>query len=281
MHSRQIRSALAAALVLLVLCFPPVALAQDEGPEEAPALSPYWEPDVQRWAHIITHYAQRRRLDPDLIAAVIWKESLGHPKAHSPAGAVGLMMLMPFPWRPSVRELENPWINIAWGTRTLAQVIRDGKGDLYYALAAYNGSWEKVGQTNTRRYAAEVLGLYARAIAVRYGLPAEGDWTAIFATEGTSGTSTVTVLGPQRPCARYTARPLPADIPSIPEGMPPTSIVAIFRDEYEVEHRVKMWLVLADRTFIIPSTEEGHFAMLIEPNLPEAFERLRTNRSIH
>ncbi len=238
--------ATAAMLVVMALFWPWCTLAQARGPDADAALSPYWQPDVVRWEQIIVRYAAQRGLDPDLVAAVIWKESLGRPTAHSPAGAVGLMMLMPFAWRPEAAELENPWTNVAWGTRTLAQIIRDGGGDLFYALAAYNGSWERVDQDNTRHYAGSVLDLYARALAVRHGLPADGDWVAIFAVEGDPDSGTITVVGPARPLARYSARPWQADVPSVPEGIAPVATAAAFVDEHGCECYVRVWLVGAD-----------------------------------
>jgi len=247
MRPWRLTLAIALLAAIIVLAFPCPALAQSGNPPDASALSPYWSPDVTRWEPIILQYAQERNLDPDLIAAVIWKESMGRPTEHGPAGAVGLMMLMPFPWRPSAEELENPWTNVRWGARALAQITRDGNGDLYYALAAYNGSWEQIHLRVTRRYAASVLDHYARAVAVRYGLPAEGEWIAIFAIEGAPGPNTITVLGPHRPLARYTERAwIQADIPTAPAGVPPHTTAITFVDERGVECRVNVWLVAED-----------------------------------
>jgi len=243
------RLILAVALwaVIPMLVSPHPALAQSGGPSDTPRLSPYWDPDVSRWEPIILQYAEQRGLDPNLIAAIIWKESLGRAWERGPAGAVGLMGLMPFEWRPSAEELENPWTNISWGARALAHTIRDGGGDLYYALAAYNGGWDKAHRDNTRRYAADVLGHYARAIAVQYELPDEGDWMAIFAVEGMPDSQTITVIGPHRPLARYTARPwIQADIPTVPVGLPPHATVITFVDERGVECQVNMWLLGED-----------------------------------
>nr|HID13816.1 hypothetical protein [Anaerolineae bacterium] len=247
------------AVVLLttitVLAFPHLALAQSGSPSGESALSPYWGPAISRWEPIIRQEAERRNLDPDLIAAVIWKESMGRPREHGPAGAVGLMMVMPFSWRPSPEELENPWTNVFWGARALATVIRDGGGDLYYALAAYNGSWEQVHLRVTRRYAATVLDYYARAVAVRYGLPANGEWIAIFAIEGAPGPKTITVIGPQRPLARYTERPwIQADIPTVPVGVPPHATAITFIDERGVECRVNVWLATEDGSPLVSLT---------------------------
>ena len=179
-----------------------------------------------------------------MVASVIWKESRGISTVTGPTGAVGLMCVKPFPWRPSAEELENPWTNVAAGTATLAHVIRDGKGDVYYALAAYNGGWDKTHKENTRRYAADVLDHYVRAVAVGRGLPADGDWTAVLSVEGLTEQTTVTVMGPGRPVARYTERPWTrAQIPSVPEGASPDATVIRFEGEHGREVRAQLWLV--------------------------------------
>jgi len=154
------------------------------------------------------------------------------------------MGLMPFDWRPSAEELEEPWTNLFWGARALAHTIRDGQGDLYYSLAAYNGGWGQIHLRVTRNYAADVLDHYARAVAVRYGLPADGEWVAVFAVEGLPGPQTTIAIGPQRPLARYTERPwVQADVPTVPADVPPHTTAATFVDEHGTECRVNVWLV--------------------------------------
>ncbi len=115
------------------LLSPFAADAQSEvPPAPATVLSPYWPWAVARWEPIILEEANRRGLDPDFVAAVIWTESLGRPHTRSPAGAVGLMGIMPreagFSWRPSAEELEDPATNVSWGTRTLSIVIQQRAG---------------------------------------------------------------------------------------------------------------------------------------------------------
>jgi len=236
---------LAAALATLT---PYTSLAQEEDPpDNGLSLSPYWPSAVSRWEPQITHYAQERQLDPDLIAAVIWKESQGRPTARSVVGAVGLMQLMPRPNRPSPEELEDPWINLFWGARALAHTIRDGNGDIYYALAAYNGGWGQIHLNVTRRYAASVMDEYARAVAVRHGLPSDGTWFAIFAIEGASSSDTITLIGPQRPVARYTDRPyVQASVPAAPVGLLPHATAITFVDARGIECRVNVWLMSED-----------------------------------
>jgi hypothetical protein len=129
----------------------------------------------------------------------------------------------------------------------LAQVIRDGNGDVFYALAAYNGGWDQIHLRVTRRYATDVLDNYVRAVAVEQGLPSDGDWIAIISVVGLPDHKTVTVLGPDRPLARYTERPWPqADVPSVPEGSPSHATLIAFTDEQGQEVGVKLWLVARD-----------------------------------
>jgi hypothetical protein len=247
MQPRRLTSAITVLVAVTVFVFPRPALAQSGDSPDASALSPYWNAAITQWESIILQYAEERDLDPDFIAAVIWKESLGRAWERGPVGAVGLMGVMPFHWRPSAEELQNPWTNVSWGTRTLAYTIRDGQGDLYYSLAAYNGGWGQIHLRVTRRYATSVLDSYARAVAVRHELPDDGDWFAIFAVEGAATSKTIIVLGPQRPLTRYTERPWgQADIPAVPVGVPPHATVINFVDEHGVSCRVNMWLTIAD-----------------------------------
>lgn len=238
------------AVMVFSVCLLPT-VAESEPPPENSEVSPYWRPDVSRWGDVIVQSAYERRLDPDLIAAVIWKESLGHATAEGPTGAVGLMGLKPFDWRPAPEELKNPWTNLSWGARALAHVIRDGNGDVFYSLAAYNGGWDQIHIRVTRRYAREVLGDYTKAVAMRHGLPADGDWIAVIAVEGAADANTIIVLGPQCPLARYTERPLlQADIPSVPEDTPPHTNVISFVDERGVECQVNLWLIAEDGSLV-------------------------------
>jgi len=96
--------------------------------------------------------AARYDLDPALVAAVINTESGFVPDSRSSAGAVGLMQLLPETARfvadgpdrpsPSPERLEDPDVNIAYGSRYLRYLI-DSYGTVPLALAAYNG-----GETN-------------------------------------------------------------------------------------------------------------------------------------
>lgn len=102
--------------------------------------------------------AARNDLDPALIAAVINTESGFVPDSRSSQRAVGLMQVLPEtaqfmaegPDRPSPApdRLEDPEVNIAYGSRYLRYLI-DRYGTAPLALAAYNG-----GETNLSEWLA-------------------------------------------------------------------------------------------------------------------------------
>jgi len=101
----------------------------------------------------ITQASTRGGVDPYLVAGVIREESRFDPQAVSPAGAYGLMQLMPGTARsaarvfgvplPDLHALSDPATNITLGTAVLgAELQRFGRADL--ALAAYNAGPETV-----------------------------------------------------------------------------------------------------------------------------------------
>ncbi len=247
---RFIRRGIGSLVLLGLFVFLPWPAFADPTPPPAPAreslLSPYWHPAVARWEPIILEEARRRGIDPDFIAAVIWTESLGRPSLHSPAGAVGLMGVMPkeagFSWRPTARELEDPALNVFWGTRTLSIVIRQARGDLFLALAAYNGGWEQIQFSGPRRYAEDTLLHYARAVAVRMGLPAEGPWVATLAAVDPRARTGLTVLGPQYPLARYSTRPVAFRLKDAGAEGRPTTLVFAPRSNGDLDGDVGLWL---------------------------------------
>lgn len=103
---------------------------------------------------IIVTEARKNQLDPHLVAAVIFVESSFHEKARSAKGARGLMQIMPETglWAAGKLGMDNftaeqlfePQINIALGTWYLRDLLQQFNGNLYLALAAYNGGRSNV-----------------------------------------------------------------------------------------------------------------------------------------
>jgi soluble lytic murein transglycosylase-like protein len=90
------------------------------------------------------HYeAQRAELEPELVLALIDVESRYDRFAISSAGAQGLMQIMPF-WLDEIGHPEDNLFhittNIRLGCTILKYYLNREKGNLYRALARYNGS---------------------------------------------------------------------------------------------------------------------------------------------
>lgn len=92
--------------------------------------------------------ARERNLDPNFVSRLINQESRWNPAAVSPAGARGLMQIMPATGRDlgltSIADLLNPEKNIDAGTRYLSQLSDRYNGDQYKIAAAYNAGMGRV-----------------------------------------------------------------------------------------------------------------------------------------
>jgi soluble lytic murein transglycosylase len=107
---------------------------------------PYW-PTLKK-------EAERKGVDPYLVASLIRQESAFNVNARSHANALGLMQLLPRAARQyarkekiprwSSKKLFDPEINIRLGVAYLADTIRLHNGKLELALAAYNAGDERV-----------------------------------------------------------------------------------------------------------------------------------------
>jgi len=141
---------------------------------------------------IVVGHAENYRLEPHLLAAVIYQESKFDANAVSESGAVGLMQLLPATaqgiadrtggsgWHE--RDLVDPELNVRYGSWYLRHLL-DKYHDEELALAAYNAGqanvdrWrEKGGEiefAETRHYVQrvqELKAIYARAYAAELGL---------------------------------------------------------------------------------------------------------------
>ncbi|GIX46156.1 MAG: hypothetical protein KatS3mg131_0367 [Candidatus Tectimicrobiota bacterium] len=131
----------------------------------APPLSP-----PPRVLHLIDRVARRYGMDPALLQAIVAVESGFDPAAVSPAGAQGLMQLMPATAaRYGVAEPLDPLANLDGGTRYFRDLLQRFGGDVRRALAAFHagpGAVERHGglppYASTRRYVGRVLATYRR-----------------------------------------------------------------------------------------------------------------------
>ncbi|MDE2653485.1 MAG: transglycosylase SLT domain-containing protein [Gemmatimonadota bacterium] len=97
---------------------------------------------------LLTSRAEELGLDPWLVAGLVRQESAFHPTIVSPAGAIGLMQVMPATGRQLARAsgvrdfttqtLENAEVNVHLGTRFLAELFERYDGDVPLFLSAYN-----------------------------------------------------------------------------------------------------------------------------------------------
>jgi hypothetical protein len=101
-------------------------------------VSPKYPQSILQWCGLISQYASKNGLHPDLVAGLIWQESGGNPVAYSKSGAVGLMQVMPkdglaaafkcpngpcFKDRPTINQLQDPEFNIAYGSQMLGGLV--------------------------------------------------------------------------------------------------------------------------------------------------------------
>lgn len=114
---------LSASFALLVAASPP---------------PPLWDAEIKA---AVADVADVWPVPPALVRAVIRQESANNPRAVSPAGAKGLMQLMPataVKVGVAEKELFTPARNILAGVRLLAALLKHYEGDVVSALVAYN-----------------------------------------------------------------------------------------------------------------------------------------------
>ena len=117
---------------------------------------------------IVREAAERHRVDPALVKAVISTESGWNPRAVSRKGAVGLMQLIPgTAERYGVGNPFDPAQNVEGGTTYLKWLLDRYNGDLPKTLAAYNAGEHAVDlyrgvpwYPETQRYVQKVTQAY-------------------------------------------------------------------------------------------------------------------------
>jgi soluble lytic murein transglycosylase-like protein len=126
-----------------------------------------------RFDQFIQKAARENGLDPLLLRAVIQAESQFNPYDISPAGACGLMQLMPRTAKLlNVTDIFDPEQNIRGGARHLRYLMVKFSNNLAWALAAYNAGEMPVRRfkgippfPETQFYVKHVLKLYESSLS--------------------------------------------------------------------------------------------------------------------
>jgi soluble lytic murein transglycosylase-like protein len=139
-------------------------------PQPAPFTAPT-DADMRRYSAIVKVASRANGVEGELVHAIIWAESSYNPNAVSPAGAAGLMQLMPETARSyGVRNVFDPAENIHAGVKIMRQLLAKFDGDPELALAAYNaGPYAVIRAGNripphseTEAYVPKVMDYYRR-----------------------------------------------------------------------------------------------------------------------
>ncbi len=98
--------------------------------------------------------AEQQQLDPAIVYGIIRRESAFNHKAVSPAGARGLMQIMPKTGKQIARDLKEKWrstaslfnpeTNVKYGTFYYKQLLNQFDGHYALAAAAYNAGPHRV-----------------------------------------------------------------------------------------------------------------------------------------
>lgn len=98
------------------------------------------EATKQRISNAVKVASKKYNVDPNLILAVMQKESSFNPNATSKSGARGLMQIMPSNLKYlGVKNAYNIEENIDGGTKLLKEYLDKYNGNVEMALMAYNG----------------------------------------------------------------------------------------------------------------------------------------------
>jgi soluble lytic murein transglycosylase len=151
-----------------------------------------------QYQSVIRQQAAEKRLDPALIAAVIYAETKFDPRTSS-AGALGLMQILPqtaefLAHRTGAKtfttaDLSTPQVNIAYGSYYLRFLLDQYGGSTVLALAAYNGgeanvdSWLAAARAHGKRFtSADIRFPETRAYVDRV-LKAQRDYRHTYASQ--------------------------------------------------------------------------------------------------
>lgn len=117
-------------------------LRKPELPPQEPICDPLPASEISEMA---SQAAEKEGLTPDLLRAIIGRESAFRPCAVSRKGAMGLMQLMPETARGlGVSDPFDPRQNVAAGSKFLRRLLDRYGQDLTLALGAYNAGPQQV-----------------------------------------------------------------------------------------------------------------------------------------
>lgn len=130
---------------------------------------------------IIQDKARKYNLPPELIRAVIAQESRFNPKALSPAGAAGLMQIMPqIAEAYGIGDRYNPNENIEAGARLLREEL-DRFKDVDLAIAAYNAGSPAVKRAGNKIPEFKETQDYVKRVKAYLGSQGRGTQTMVAA----------------------------------------------------------------------------------------------------
>ncbi len=142
----------------------PPRLDAPRSPSAATRLASASPDAAQNLVDAVRDAAIRHNISPALANAVAQQESGYDPSAVSPAGAVGVMQLMPDTARALGVDPRDPADNIEGGIRYLRMQLDRFDGDIRLALAAYNAGPERVARLGrvpripeTQAYVTKIL----------------------------------------------------------------------------------------------------------------------------
>lgn len=132
----------------------------------------YWDDVSLRfpvaYSNNIQENALLQQLDTSIIYGLVRRESMFDEAVSSPAGALGLMQIMPVTGKQIAREMHYPWrsksvllqpeVNVKFGTYYYRQMLDKFDGHFAIAAAAYNAGPHNVNKwlDIDRNYAADI-----------------------------------------------------------------------------------------------------------------------------
>lgn len=102
---------------------------------------------TMRWRELAEKHSARTGVPVHWILGVIWAETRGDPSLTSPAGAYGLMQVMPFNFGGRSKEqMRDPDTNMAVGSSILAASMKRHGRNLPKVASNYNAGAQKNGE---------------------------------------------------------------------------------------------------------------------------------------